>query len=128
MSDRPQTTTEPLTQPVVQQPATERPSPLFELRDYEIGGEKKQRKVILSPMTREVARRVFPYRPHSIYAESRYGGDVHRDDISLMASGHALHCRMCTAPTTFGFLDMGVCPDCDGRAEVNGTDPYLQTR
>jgi len=79
--------------------------------------------VIVEPMSAEGGRREFPYRPHSKYAESRFGGDSLFDDIALLLNGLAKRCNMCWAPTRKEYLIDGRCPDCDGRSEANGCDP-----
>ncbi|PIR41568.1 MAG: hypothetical protein COV31_00460 [Candidatus Yanofskybacteria bacterium CG10_big_fil_rev_8_21_14_0_10_46_23] len=86
-------------------------------------GEKL--KVVVQPMTREQARAVFPYRPSSKYAESTFGGNTFRDDKALLLSRAAKRCKMCTAATTLANLKEDICPDCDGRSELNGLDPHL---
>lgn len=74
-------------------------------------------RVIIEPMTRAQARQIFPYRPFSKFAESRFGGGPGNSDKKLLRSGEAIRCKMCRAPTLIGFLAGGICPDCDGRYE-----------
>ncbi len=66
---------------------------------------------------------MFPYRPHSKYSESRFGGNELTDDIALLLNENATRCEMCTAPPRNEYLIQKVCPDCDGRSEYNGTSP-----
>ncbi len=81
-------------------------------------------KVILEPMIRDEARKIFPYRPiKDGVAESNHcGWPLYRDDEELMKK-HARPCAMCTAPTLRTHLINMICPDCDGRAERAGKDP-----
>ena len=87
-------------------------------------GQRKKVRVVIKPKTKEQARQLFPYRPFSKYSESRWGGDGLYDDICLLINGLAVRCKMCRAPTQNKFLEDGVCPDCDGRAEFSGYNPY----
>jgi len=81
--------------------------------------------VAVRPMTKEQARQAYPYRkPYSKYAESMFGGDTYCDDECLLLNRLAGRCRMCQAPTRRRFGVNGVCPDCDGRSELNGTNPH----
>ena len=89
------------------------PSEFYDER--EIDGKKV--KVIIRQMTKEEARKVFPYRPYSKYSESRFGGNSLCDDISLLVGGDATRCKMCKAPTLNKYIIGCVCPDCDGRSE-----------
>ena len=77
----------------------------------------RERLVAVIPMTKEQARLAYPYRPHSKYAESSFGGDACYDDMALLMIARAFRCRMCQAPTWTDMLIDGACPDCDGRAE-----------
>lgn len=86
--------------------------------------------VVHIPMTRELAREEFPSRPFDSKAtklvESRYGGvGYDGGDLEMMMNKEGAKCRMCDAPTKKQFLVDGICPDCDGRAEVQGNDPRL---
>lgn len=81
-------------------------------------------KVIKRPLLKEESRKIFPYRPFSKYAESRFGGDDLADDEALIKSRIAVPCKMCDAATKNNHLLYGVCPDCDGRAEAWGRDPH----
>ncbi len=92
----------------------------FELRKVE-GVEVK---VVTRPMTLEEARQVYPYRPFSKYAESRFGGNNLTDDFALLLGGNAVRCLMCQAPTKVEYLRDKVCPDCDGRSQLKGKDPH----
>jgi len=82
--------------------------------------------IILRPLTKEEGRRLFQYRPHSKFAESRWGGDWRLNDKKLVAQGKGTPCRMCEAVTHNEILLNGTCPDCDGRAEAGGKNPYLK--
>ena len=84
----------------------------------------KKVKVVIKPMTQEQARQLFPYRPFSKYAESRWGGDTLYDDVCMVINGLATRCKMCRAPTKNQYLENGVCPDRDGRSEFLGYDPH----
>jgi len=97
--------------------------------EIEVDGKRGHRKirVAIKPMTKEEARQAYVYRPHSKYAESRFGGDTYCDDVCLMLNGLAFRCKMCQAPTKKDFLHEGICPDCDGRAEYNGKNPHKQS-
>jgi|GEM_PF-6017154 len=82
-------------------------------------------KVAIKPMTEEQAREAYPYRPYSKYSESYFGGDNMVDDKGLLSGGVAKRCKMCQATTRDRYLNSdGICPDCDGRSEYNGTDPH----
>lgn len=89
-----------------------------------VGAFGKKVKIAIRPMTEEQARQAYPYRPYTKYAESRFGGDEICDDDSLLLDGDGTGCRMCQAVTKNEYLIDGVCPDCDGRSEYNGTDPH----
>lgn len=95
-------------------------------RDYM--GERNVRgvivKVIIRPLTKEESRKIFPYRPFSRYAESRFGGNRYADDTALVLNGYAVPCKMCGAATRKEYLLTGECPDCDGRSEAGGKDPH----
>ncbi len=97
---------------------TQAPS-FFEVRDGV--------KVIVRPMTKEEARIVFPYRPHSPYSESRWSSANHLyDDTCLLLNGHLKRCKMCQAPTAPDLLRGEACPDCSGRSEKHvPLDPHL---
>lgn len=69
------------------------------------------------PLTREEARELFPYRPYSKYAESRFGGNELADDVALLLNELAKRCQICLAPTRNEYLVDNLCPDCDGRSE-----------
>jgi hypothetical protein len=94
----------------------------------EFFAEKETKSGILTiavkPMTREQAREAYPYRPASKYSESRFGGNTLYDDICLLLNGLAARCRMCQAPTKNQYLVEGMCPDCNGRSQANGTNPH----
>ncbi len=79
--------------------------------------------VVNVPLTKQEAREMFPYRPHSKYSESRFGGNNLIDDFALVLNQSATRCRMCQAPTINRYLRDQTCPDCDGRSEYNGTNP-----
>ena len=98
----------------------------FEERNVESTstGVRKRVKVVIKAMTREEARELFPYRPYSKYAESRWGGNNLCDDVCLVLNELALRCKMCPAPTLQQYLAHDTCPDCDGRSEFAGVDPY----
>ncbi len=85
--------------------------------------EGKKIGVVIKPMTKEEARFIFPYRPFSEYAESRFGGNCYADDTCLFLNENATRCKMCAAPTRNEFLVDKTCPDCDGRSELNGKNP-----
>lgn len=68
-------------------------------------------------MTNEEARKRFPYRPYSRYAESRFGGNKFTDDACLLVNELAARCAICSAPTRKEYLKDRVCPDCDGRTK-----------
>ncbi len=96
--------------------------PFFEIR--EVGKKGKKAKVILRPMDKHLARVIFPYRPFNKYSETRFGGNHLMDDIALLLAEIATRCSMCNAPTKKEHIINGVCPDCDGRSEADGTDPH----
>lgn len=81
-------------------------------------------KVVICQLTKEEARQAFPYRPHSKYSESRFGGNSFCDDVCILRNFYAKRCRMCHAATRNEYLDKGTCPDCDGRSESDGVDPH----
>ena len=78
--------------------------------------------VVIAPLTQKEAREMFPYRPFSQSAESRFGGNELYDDVCLLLNERARRCPMCQAATKTEYLDPN-CPDCDGRSEFNGTNP-----
>jgi len=84
----------------------------------------KEVMVAIKPMTKEQAREAYPYRRRSKYSESYFGGNDLCDDFCLLVNELAIRCIMCQAPTRKIFLEDGICPDCDGRSELNGTDPH----
>ena len=86
----------------------------------------KQVMVIIQPMTLEEAHKVFARRPFSKYAETMFGGNNLTDDACLLINGSAQRCKMCQVPTRREFLDKGACPDCDGRSEYNGANPFVK--
>lgn len=80
--------------------------------------------VVISPMTKEEARAEYPYRPVYKGFESRFGSNnTMVDDRALLLSEAGKRCKMCRAATLKEYLIDGICPDCDGRSEYNGTDP-----
>lgn len=86
----------------------------------------KMATVVIKEMTSEEARLEFPYRPVSERIESRHCGNQANDDEYFLSSGSALICKMCRAPTLKVFIDQtGVCPDCNGLAELKGLDPRV---
>lgn len=87
-------------------------------------GQRKKVKVVIKPMTEKQARQLFPYRSFSKYSESRWGENELYDDVCLVLNGLAFRCKICRAPTQKKLLENGVCPDCDGRAEFSGYNPY----
>lgn len=87
-----------------------------------LGENKKEVTIVVSALTKEEARQMFPYRPFSKYAESRFGGNELVDDFALILNSDAKKCPMCQAPTKREYLSP-YCPDCDGRSEYNGTNP-----
>jgi len=83
--------------------------------------------VAVRHMTVEQARLAYPYRPHSRYSESHFGGNTMTDDTCLLLNDHATRCKMCQAPTRNEYLEeSGTCPDCDGRSEFNGKNPHFR--
>lgn len=82
-------------------------------------------KVVVKKMTKEEARKEFPYRPFQRGGESPFGGNDLYDDVCLLLNGLAQRCKMCSAATKKEYLHEGVCPDCDGRSELRGLDPRL---
>lgn len=84
-------------------------------------------KVVKRPLTKEESRRIFKGRPFSKFAESRFGGNGHTNDNTLVSLGKARPCRMCQAVTRNEDLLYGACPDCDGRSEAKGEDPHRPT-
>ena len=92
-----------------------------------IGDGKKEVTIVTERLTQEEARKMYPYRPISKYAESRFGGDNLADDIALLLNNIAGRCVMCRAPTRAEYLTKDICPDCDGRSEYNGTDPRMSS-
>lgn len=89
--------------------------------------DKREVIVIKTPLTLNEAREMFPYRPASKYAESRFGGNNFEDDECLLLNGHAERCGTCQAPTKREYLSPN-CPDCDGRSEYNGTNPRAKIK
>ena len=87
------------------------------------GRGKRDVAVVTTPLTRDEAREMFPYRPYSKYAETKWGGNTLVDDVALILGGDAARCGMCKAPTRKKYLLEGVCPDCDGRAEYAEDNP-----
>jgi hypothetical protein len=87
-----------------------------------IGDPPKRVKVVVKKMKLKEARSLFPYRPHSKYAESRWGGYGLATDDHLLSQDMAFRCTMCEAPTRLPYLKNGICPDCDGRSEYDGTN------
>ena len=98
----------------------------FEERNVESvsTNRRKMVKVVIKPMTKEEARQIFSSRPYSKYAESRWGGNNLYDDVCMVLNELALRCKMCQAPTLKKYLTNDTCPDCDGRSEFAGIDPY----
>ncbi len=88
-------------------------------------GSKNKRTVtvVIIPLTEKEARRIFLYRPHNKYSESRFGGNNLGDDTYLLLNEFGKRCKMCTASTKKEYLKEDTCPDCDGRSEYNGKDP-----
>ena len=82
--------------------------------------------VVIEPLTKEEAREMYPSRPHSKYAESRWGGNTMVDDVALVLNGMAKGCGMCRATTRTEYLRNDTCPDCDGRSEYEGANPRAQ--
>jgi len=96
--------------------------PFFEEQTHNSG---QKIKVIIRQMRNKTeARSIFHYRPISPHIESRWGGDAYCDDDCMLENDHAKRCRMCMAVTQFKYLVSDVCPDCDGRSELGGVDPY----
>lgn len=95
---------------------------LDEFSEY-VKYKRKKVRIVVRSMTKEEARRVFPYRPFSKYAESRFGGNIFVDDILLLINSNGKRCSMCSAPTKNDYLIRDICPDCDGRSELNGGSP-----
>ena len=91
------------------------------------GKGKFEVTVVVSKLTQEEAREMFPYRPYNKYSESRFGGNTLYDDECLLITGLAKRCPMCRAPTKKEYLNSS-CPDCDGRSEYNGEDPRKPIR
>lgn len=83
---------------------------------------KQEVTVVVKQLTLNESRQMYPYRPLSKYAESRFGGNALADDISLLLNKLAKKCEMCQAPTKTDYLSP-YCPDCDGRSEYNGINP-----
>jgi len=92
--------------------------------EREIGEDSVMVKVAIKPMTKEEARQAYPYRPRSKYSESWFGGNNMADDFCLLLNGGAERCVMCQAPTMPKYLHEKVCPDCDGRSQLNGKNPH----
>lgn len=85
--------------------------------------EKNNIPITQIPMTKEEARKIFPYRPFSKFAESRYGGNNLLSDKDLLHRGHAKLCFICTAPTKRTHLKNNVCPDCISSTEKENKNP-----
>lgn len=97
-------------------------SPLFEEQLHSSG---KTIKVVIRQMKNKTeARGVYPYRPVSPHIESRWGGDAYCDDDCMLENDHAKRYKMCMAVTQLKHLVNNICPDCDGRSELDGIDPY----
>jgi len=92
------------------------------IKKVQYGDPAREVTVVTVALTKEEAREMFPYRPDSKYAESRFGGNNMTDDIALLLGKNAKRCGMCQAPTRKEYLDP-YCPDCDGSSEYNGTSP-----
>jgi len=89
-----------------------------------IGNPPKQVTIVVSSLTEEESRKMYPYRPFSRYSESRFGeGNTMSDDFAKLLNGKSKRCKMCKAPTFREYLIDTVCPDCDGRSEYNGKNP-----
>ena len=74
--------------------------------------------IALRKLSLEESRDAYRYRPFSKYAESHYGGSFCANDQELLASKRGFRCEKCLAVTLIKFLNLGVCPDCDGRSKV----------
>lgn len=82
-------------------------------------------RVIKRPLTKEESRRIFHSRPFSKFAESQFGGvNWLINDEALVSSGKGRPCRMCGAVTRNEILLYETCPDCDGRCEAAGANPF----
>ena len=81
-------------------------------------------RIVTESMTKDEARKMFLYRPFSQYSESRLGGNTMTDDVCLLLNGLAQRCKICQAPTRNSYLDNKICPDCDGRSQRNGVNPF----
>jgi len=101
------------------------PIPLAEFFERRRSVSGQEYWAAIRPMTKEEARQAYPYRRYSKYAESRFGGNTYYDDECLLLNSLAGRCKMCQAPTKRKYGVNGICPDCDGRAELNGTNPHL---
>lgn len=82
-------------------------------------------KVIIKRLTKEESRRIFKNRPFNNFSESPWGGIFVKDEV-LVLLGIGRPCCRCKAATHHKHLLYGVCPDCDGRAEAGGNDPYRE--
>jgi hypothetical protein len=98
----------------------------LEEKTKKVSKDGKEVTIVISVLTNEEARQLFPYRPFSKYAESRFGGNTLVDDFALLLNGDAEKCKMCRAPAYREYLSNGVCPDCDGRSEYNGKNPRVK--
>lgn len=93
--------------------------------------DKNRIRIVVSPLTKEEARILFPYRPFSAYSESLCGGgNTMCDDVCRLLNGMSKRCRMCQAPTMDtdkgSCLTNGICPDCNGQCQkTTGLDPFL---
>ncbi len=97
-------------------------SPLFE---EQIDNDGKKIKVLVRQMRNKLeARSIFLYRPIEAHIESRWGGNAYCDDDCMLQNDHAKRCKMCMAVTQLRHLVNNICPDCDGRSEAQGIDPY----
>ncbi len=98
---------------------------VVECRKLTVDGITKEVKVVTLPMTMEEARKEFPSRPFSRYAESQWGGNHIYSDTDMLQTGAAESCAVCHAPTRLSCITLGVCFDCSGEAEFLGYDPRL---
>ena len=55
-----------------------------ETKEVDFGKGSRTVTVVVSPLTREEAREMFPYRPRNRYSESRFGGNTLVDDVALL--------------------------------------------
>lgn len=93
-----------------------------------MGDPPREVLVALFPMSKEDARKAYPYRPFfKDFAESRFGGNEMHSDKELLDNKEAAKCAVCEAPTKRIYLDdEGICPDCNGLAELNGDNPHAK--